>query len=332
MMMNMLMAIGGEAGPAASRIAVYAIGGNALSDPSRAKKGDDSNQEQALVLGKVLADIVDLLEAGYRVVVTHGNGPQVGDLLMLEERATASEDMAHRPRTGLDSWVAATQGIIGHEIALNLDSMLQRRGRPERTAVVLTRVEVAADDPAFDLPAKPVGPVLSDEAVKKEEWDIAATVIGPRRVVASPLPKMILDSAVIHTLVGQGAVVFCGGGGGIPVIRLDGQLVGIPAVIDKDRFSALLATELSADALLISTAIDSLKTGFCTSSEKSLTEISCADALAGIESGEFPSGSMGPKLSAMVMAKQNIADCEVLLCQPGDALKALRGKSGTRLV
>jgi carbamate kinase len=191
---------------------------------------------------------------------------------------------------------------------------------------------VEADDPAFDLPVKPVGPVLSADAVMKEEWDIAATGIGPRRVVASPLPKSILDLAVIHTLVGQGAVVFCGGGGGIPVIRMDDHWVGVPAVIDKDRFSALLATELSADVLLISTAIDSLKTGFSTSSEKSLTEISCADALAGIESGEFPPGSMGPKLSAMVIAKQTITDCEVLMCAPGEALKALRGESGTRLV
>ena len=326
----MPMGVGGDGTAGHSRVVVYAIGGNALSDPSKPSEGTGEGQE--LVLTKVLSDIVDLLEAGYRVVVTHGNGPQVGDLLLLEERAAAAEDMATRPRTGLDSWVAATQGMIGHELALNLDSVLQRKGRPERTAVILTRVEVEGDDPAFDLPAKPVGPVLSADAVMKEEWDIAATVIGPRRVVASPLPKSILDSAVIHTLVNQSAVVFCGGGGGIPVIRMDDDWVGVPAVIDKDRFSALLATELSADVLLISTAIDSLKTGFGTAGEESLTEISCADALAGIKSGEFPPGSMGPKLAAMVMAKQTITDCEVLLCAPGDALKALRGESGTRMV
>jgi len=321
------MGVGGDADFGASRVAVYAIGGNALSNPNN--EGD--SEEQALALAKVLSDIVDLLESGYRVVVTHGNGPQVGDLLLLEERATNTEGMDSRPRTGLDSWVAATQGMIGHELSVNLDSVLMRRGRPERTAVVLTRVEVDSDDKAFSLPTKPVGPVLSPEAVMKENWDIAATGIGPRRVVASPIPKKILDSALIHTLVREGAVVFCGGGGGIPVVNSGGNWVGVPAVIDKDRLSSLLTIELEADVFVISTAVDSIKSDFGKDSEKSHSKLSCMDATQRVESGEFPPGSMGPKVSAMVEAKQKLPNCKVFLCQPGDAVKALRGEAGTEI-
>lgn len=305
-----------------ARIAVYAIGGNALSNP----KGNDI-EEQSLALAKVLSDIVDLLESGYRVVVTHGNGPQVGDLLMLEESSTNKE----RKRIGLDSWVAATQGLIGHELSLNLDSVLQRRGRPERTAVVLTRVEVDPSDPAFDFPTKPIGPVLSDKAVMSEDWDIAATVNGARRVVASPRPVAILDSKLIQTLVREGAVVFCGGGGGIPVIRKEDHWVGVSAVVDKDRLSALLAIELQADLFVISTAVDALRINFGQANEKVLTLLTCEQAEAGITSGEFPAGSMGPKVGALAWAKKSMPECRVLLCQPGDALKAIRGTTGTTL-
>jgi carbamate kinase len=314
------------------RIAIYAIGGNALSNP----KGGDI-KAQSLALAKVLSDIVDLLESGYRVVVTHGNGPQVGDLLMLEERATRndSKDISAstfvRKRIGLDSWVAATQGMIGHELALNLESVLHRRARPERTAVVLTRVEVNPSDPAFDFPTKPIGPILSDKAVMSEDWDIAATANGARRVVASPKPISILDSELIHTLVREGAVVFCGGGGGIPVIRKESHWVGIPAVIDKDRLSALLAIELNADLFVISTAIDSLRINFGQPNEEVLTQLTCQQAEAGVSSGEFPAGSMGPKVEAMAWAKISLPECKVLMCQPGDAMKAVRGITGTTL-
>lgn len=305
-----------------ARIAVYAIGGNALSNP----KGSDI-EAQSLALAKVLSDIVDLLESGYHVVVTHGNGPQVGDLLMLEESSANKE----RQKIGLDSWVAATQGMIGHELALNLDSVLQRRARPERTAVVLTRVEVNQADSAFDFPSKPVGPVLSDKAVMSEDWDIAATVNGARRVVASPMPVAILDSKLIQTLVREGAVVFCGGGGGIPVVRKNDHWIGVPAVVDKDRLSALLAIELKADLFIISTAIDALRINFGKENEEVITQLTCDEAEVGITSGEFPAGSMGPKVEALAWAKASLPKCKVLLCQPGDALKAIRGNTGTTL-
>ena len=181
------------------RIAVYAIGGNALSSPN----GDDAVRS-AEILAHVMSDVIDLLEAGWGVVLTHGNGPQVGHLMELDLEQAQT----------MDSWVSATQGMIGHSLALNLDSILHRRQRPERTACILTRVLVDGNDNGFQFPTKPVGPILSADAVMSSDWDIAETIKGPRRVVASPLPMKVIDLPVIQKLVELHAVVVCGGGGG----------------------------------------------------------------------------------------------------------------------
>tara|TARA_B100001758_G_C18315210_1_gene560114 strand:+ start:217 stop:1119 length:903 start_codon:yes stop_codon:yes gene_type:complete len=295
-----------------SRTVVYAIGGNALSSPT-----GGSEDESALVLAKVISDVIDLLEAGWRVILTHGNGPQVGHLMSLD------------PSQAMDDWVAATQGMIGHSLSINLDSILKRRSRPESTAVVLTRVEVDENDPGFSTPTKPVGPVLSDKQVMSEDWDIAETKNGPRRVVASPHPLRILDLDVIKSLVASNAIVICCGGGGIPVIEKDNHYVGVPAVIDKDRLSALLAKEIQADALIISTAIDSVRTGFGTEKEVSHSILTISEARGYLESGEFPAGSMGPKISSLIDAVESVDGLKSVLCQPGDAIKALRGDGGT---
>ena len=295
-----------------SRTVVYAIGGNALSSPTGGNE-DDS----ALVLAKVISDVIDLLEAGWRVILTHGNGPQVGHLMSLD------------PSQAMDDWVAATQGMIGHSLSINLDSILKRRSRPESTAVVLTRVEVDENDLGFTTPTKPVGPVLSDKQVMTEDWDIAETKNGPRRVVASPHPLRILDLDVIKSLVSGNAIVICCGGGGIPVIEKDNHYTGVPAVIDKDRLSALLAKEIEADALIISTAIDSVRTGFGTEKEVSHSILTISEARGYLESGEFPAGSMGPKISSLIDAVENVDGLKSVLCQPGDAIKALRGDGGT---
>ena len=295
-----------------SRTVVYAIGGNALSSPTGGNE-DDS----ALVLAKVISDVIDLLEAGWRVILTHGNGPQVGHLMSLD------------PSQAMDDWVAATQGMIGHSLSINLDSILKRRSRPESTAVVLTRVEVDENDPGFSTPTKPVGPVLSDKQVMTEDWDIAETKNGPRRVVASPHPLRILDLDVIKSLVASNAIVICCGGGGIPVIEKDNHYTGVPAVIDKDRLSALLAKEIQADALIISTAIDSVRTGFGSEKEVSHSILTISEARGYLESGEFPAGSMGPKISSLIDAVENVDGLKSVLCQPGDAIKALRGDGGT---
>ena len=246
-----------------SKIVVYAVGGNALAPP-----GSSDDGEHALVLAKVMSDVVDLLEAGWSVVLTHGNGPQVGELMAMDG------EVSH----AMDEWVAATQGMIGHALSLHLNSILKHRHRPERTAVVLTRVLVDAQDEAFALPTKPVGPVLSAQEVMKRDWDIATTVHGPRRVVASPLPERILDLDVIQTLVEQRAVVICGGGGGIPVIEHERHYTGVPAVIDKDRLSSLLAVDLQAEALIISTGVPAVYTNFGKSNQEEHRHLSASEA------------------------------------------------------
>lgn len=293
---------------------VYALGGNALESPS-----GDSQEESALVLAKVMSDVIDLLEAGWRVVLTHGNGPQVGHLLSLDQSI------------GLDEWVSATQGMIGHELSINLDSILARRGRPERTAIVVTRVEVDATDPGFMWPTKPVGPVLNDDDVMSKDWDIAQTENGARRVVASPLPMRILDLDVIQALVSQRAIVICGGGGGIPVVKKGDHFVGVPAVVDKDRLSALLAIKLQADALIISTAVDAIRTDFGNENEVVHLKLTVDEVMKYMAEGEFPSGSMGPKVASLAEAAVHVPGLLSVLCQPGDALGALRGQLGTTI-
>ena len=298
-----------------TRTVVYAIGGNALSSP----KGG-GQEESALVLAKVMSDVIDLLEAGWRVILTHGNGPQVGHLMALD----SSQPM--------DDWVAATQGSIGHSLSINLDSILRRRNRPEKTSVILTRVKVDPDDLGFKFPTKPVGPILSDEQVMTEDWDIAETINGPRRVVASPSPKEILDLDIIESLIEKNAIVICCGGGGIPVISKDGHFVGVPAVIDKDRLSALLAIQMNVDALIISTAIDSVRTGFGSEDEQKHQKMTIEQAKTHLANGEFPDGSMGPKVNSAIEAVEALTNLKSIICQPGDAVKALRGESGTIFV
>ena len=172
------------------KLVLYSIGGNALSDPSKAK---DLQDNEALKL--VMQDVLDLLEAGFNIILTHGNGPQVGDLLSMEENNANNS----RARTDLSTWVAATQGMIGHELSLELDSLLDIKSRPERTAVVLTRVRVDENDSAFANPTKPVGPIL-DKSMILDSWDVKLTERGLRRVVASPKPVEVLDLDLISPL------------------------------------------------------------------------------------------------------------------------------------
>ena len=299
-----------------TKTVVYAIGGNALSPP-----GAKDVDEHSLVLAKVMSDVVDLLEGGWSIVLTHGNGPQVGELMSLDV------DVVHP----MDQWVAATQGMIGHSLSLQLNSILKHRHRPERTAVVLTRVLVDENDPAFEFPTKPVGPILSAQDVMQRDWDIATTIHGPRRVVASPSPTSILDLDVIRTLVEQRAVVICGGGGGIPVTERDRQYNGIPSVIDKDRLSSLLAVDLEAEALIISTGVAAVYTNFGQDSQEEHRHLTIGEAQQFLDDGQFPAGSMGPKIKSMIDAVRALPTMRSILCQPGDALSAMRGEAGTTL-
>ena len=307
------------------RIALYAIGGNALNDPQNPKSSESDE-----VLRSVIDDIIYLLEAGFGVVLTHGNGPQVGDLLMLEEKSLSSSDTT-RSRNGLDSWVAATQGMIGSELANELDTKLRLKGRAETTAVILTRVEVDSSDLAFMKPTKPVGPVLDSNSIEGEDWDIAMTGVGPRRVVASPRPVKILDVDVISNLCRLGAVVICGGGGGVPVTWENKIWSGSEAVIDKDLLSAKLAIDLEADIFVLSTAVDSVMRDFGKENQSRIEKLSFSDAKIGLRSGDFPAGSMGPKIEAMLQAKTEREEMNVVLCRPGFVSEAIRGESGTTI-
>jgi carbamate kinase len=318
-----------------ARLAVYAIGGNALSDP--ALKGAEARSAAEAVMDDVLEDVVDLLEAGIRVVITHGNGPQVGELLLMEEslferRRVESINFTPQP-LGLDNWVAATQGTLGHEIATNLDNILQARGRHEQVVTLLTRVEVDANDSAFSHPTKPIGPIIDNLDAVPSNWKIGITDVdvGPRRVVASPKPISIIDSDAIEALISAGAVVLCAGGGGIPVISHNRGIQGVEAVIDKDRVSALLAVSLNADFLFISTAVDSVKLDFGSDNERQITTMSISEAKQYLDDGQFPEGSMGPKIEAMLFAKQKNPELSVSLCQPGDVIEAMREVAGTTI-
>ena len=295
------------------KLAVYALGGNALQPP----KTDSSTSAE--VLARVMSDVIDLLEMDWSVIITHGNGPQVGHLMELDHESIHS----------LESWVAATQGMIGHDISMNLQAILQRRLRPERTAVILTRVVVDGNDPAFATPTKPVGPILDSKTVMSADWDIAQTIHGPRRVVASPKPIQILELDVIRKLVELQAVVICGGGGGVPVVDRDGHHVGVPAVIDKDLLSSRLAIDLKADALIISTDADAVYSGFGTPDAKAIRQLSLAEAEAMDDAGAFPAGSMAPKVKALCSYVDSMNEGQAIFCTPGSVLDALRGEGGT---
>jgi carbamate kinase len=315
-------------------VIVYAVGGNALVDPTG--KG-----QRVDVLGGVVKDVMDLIKRGHRIVLTHGNGPQVGSLLEMEETARRSRQDSsngasstnHEERVkGLHAWVAATQSMIGERIALALEAEFYHAGISTTCAVLTTRVEVDPKDRAFSVPTKPIGMVLNEENIP-EDWTVKQTMVGLRRVVASPRPGRILEEEVIKTMLGQDGIIICGGGGGIPVIRQEnGIFVGIDAVIDKDRTSGLLAGCLNADGFIISTAVDSIQRDFGTKDAERIEELPLLEAIQSIEDGTFPDGSMGPKVEAMVRAKRLYPRMIVALCSPGSAIEAIEGRAGTRIV
>ena len=295
---------------------MYALGGNALQSP------DPNSEQEFEILARVISDVVDLLEAGWHVVITHGNGPQVGHLLALDNQNTFE----------LDEWVAATQSMIGYRISQAMSTIFTQRGRPERIAVIPTRVLVDPHDQGFLHPTKPIGPVLSAEVVMNADWDIAETIHGPRRVVASPKPIEILEIDIIQRISDLHAVTICCGGGGIPIVQRERHFSGIPAVIDKDLCSALLATSLKADAFVITTAIPAIATDFGTEQQQFHRELSIEQLEQYFEQGEFPPGSMAPKVRGLISVKKSLPDCKVCLCEPGLASKTMKGLSGTTLV
>ncbi len=274
---------------------LLALGGNAMTGPD----GSASPAAQIEALTGAMTSAARLVAAGHELVLTHGNGPQVGNILVKNELA------AHVvPPVPLDWCGAQTQGTLGFTILDTLDDALRAAGAARPVSALVTRTLVDRDDPRFTHPSKPIGRYLDAEGARRmvehgQVWEDRGEK-GWRRVVASPEPLEVLDVAAARTLLEAGHVVVTAGGGGIPVVRdPDGRLRGVEAVIDKDLTAALLARELHVDVLVIATDVDHAAVGFGTDAQRDLGRVSLTELLALADAGEFASGSMGPKVEAV---------------------------------
>jgi carbamate kinase len=311
------------------RSAVIAIGGNALILDGQ--KG--SIAEQFANATETASHIAALVADGWRVVVTHGNGPQVGFILLRSELIGESSGI---PRLSLDMSVADSQGGIGHILGNALLNELGRRGLRDTVACILTHVVVDPGDPAFGEPTKPIGPSYSaDEADAKrrdEGWAMVEdSGRGYRRIVPSPHPLRIVEAEQIKTLVSSGCVVIAAGGGGIPVVEEQHGYAGVEAVIDKDLASALLASSLGIPLLVLSTGVERVAIHFRQPDQRFLDRLSVTEARRYLAEGEFPKGSMGPKVEAAITFLER-GGSEVLITSPANLEQAFAGASGTRIV
>jgi carbamate kinase len=309
-----------------SGLAVVALGGNALVR----SKGNDAIPEQYETVSAVAPHLVDLVEAGWRLVVTHGNGPQVGFILRRSELASAEVNPVP-----LDYAVADTQGAIGYMFLKALANELHRRGLANPVVALVTQTVVDPDDPAFQHPSKPIGAFFDEATARRYSNELGWSVVedagrGWRRTVASPHPVEVVELATIHSLCNQGAVVVAAGGGGIPVMRApDGDLVGVEAVIDKDLSSALLAAELEADLLAIPTGVERVAVNFGQPDERWLDSLTVAEALDLAEQGQFGEGSMRPKVEALVGFVQRRPGGAGVIPSPARLADALARRAGT---
>ena len=310
-----------------SSLIVCAIGGNSLIRDARRSSFRDQ-YETARATAKHL---VDLVEAGHRLVITHGNGPQVGFLLI---RSHLSRNRL--PEIPLDACNALTQAEIGYMLQMALSNEFHTRRMRRDVVTLVTQVLVDRNDPAFSKPTKPVGPFYTRreaaELQRELDWVLREDAgRGFRRFVASPDPEEIVEYREIKLLVDAGAVVIAAGGGGIPVIRRKGCLEGVPAVIDKDLASSLLANRLGADLLVISTAVEKVYLNYNQPDQKGLDRLTVKQAERLARAGQFPEGSMGPKIDAALRFLKN-GGREVIITDPVNMVRAVAGKAGTRIV
>ena len=312
------------------QVAVVAIGGNSLIKD----KAHQSVADQYLAAKETCEHIADMIEQGWDVAIGHGNGPQVGFILRRSEIAAKVAGMHEVP---LDACGADSQGAIGYALQQNLRNAFEERGIEKTAATVITQVRVSADDPAFDTPAKPIGTFMEEDEAQRRAKDEGWSVVedagrGWRRVVASPFPEEIVELPAVRDLIEAGIVTITVGGGGIPVVRnADGDLEGVPAVIDKDYASALLAQSIDADLFLISTAVEHVYLNFGEPDQKAVDRMTVAEAKQYIEEGHFAAGSMLPKIKAIVWFLEE-GGREALITNPENIARALRGETGTRIV
>ena len=311
-------------GKTVSKTAVIAIGGNSLIK-------DENHQtvpDQFEAVRENCVSIASMIEQGWKIAITHGNGPQVGFILLRSELAS---HVLHT--VPLDSAGAETQGSIGYMIQQSLYNELKKRGINKRVVTVVTQVVIEKNDPAFENPKKPIGPFYeADKAEgckKTRGWTMVEDAgRGCRRVVPSPTPIRIIEQNIIKALIDQGIIVVGVGGGGIPVVEEAGTLKGVEAVIDKDLSSALLAVGLKADLFIISTAVEKVALNFGKPNERPLDKMTLAEAKKYYAEGHFPSGSMGPKIQAVIHYLQN-GGKEALITTPSKIESALLGETGT---
>jgi carbamate kinase len=313
------------------KVAVVAIGGNSLIKD----KTHQTVEDQYQAAKETTFYIADMIEAGWNVAIGHGNGPQVGFILRRSEIAHKVEGMHEIP---LDVCGADSQGAIGYALQQNLQNELFQRGIKTNVATIITQVLVDREDPAFRNPTKPIGGFMDEVEAKRREREMSWTVVedagrGWRRVVASPLPKEIVELDTVKALIQSGIVVITVGGGGIPVIdKGNGDYIGVAAVIDKDYASSLLAQAIKADLFLISTAIEKVALNFGTTDEKWIDRMTLAEAKQYLAEGKhFAKGSMAPKIQAIIWFLEN-GGKEALITNPENIGRALKGETGTWIV
>lgn len=309
---------------------VVALGGNAISRPD-----EDGTVDQQFANARITArSLADLVEAGYDLLITHGNGPQIGNFLLRNEASVGT--IYPLP---MEVAAAHVQGGMGFMIAQTLMNEFQMRKRPRLVTTIVTTVEVDAHDPSFENPTKPIGRVLSRTEAERykigEGWAVKEIQPGKwRRVVASPVPTRITELRVIQGLVNGGELLVVCGGGGIPVVRdAKGGMTGVAAVIDKDLATALLASALDASILLILTNIDRVCINYGKPNERSVCVMSATEAQGHLDDGQFPDGTMGPKVRGALnfLRASKRPDAQVIIGQLHCAADSLTGHTGTRI-
>ncbi len=309
---------------------VVALGGNAISRENQEGSVDQQFENSR----NTAVCLADLIEQGYGLVVTHGNGPQIGNFLLRNEAAAG----AIYPLP-MEVAVAHVQGGMGFMIAQTLTNELARRDIERVVTAIVTTVRVDADDPSFRNPTKPIGRVMTksdaDHYQRDEGWSIKETAPGKfRRVVASPMPRHIMEIKTIRRAVQSGDLLVVCGGGGIPVVQHPREgLQGVKAVIDKDLASALLAVELDASVLMILTAVDYVSIDFGKPTERQIKSMTADEAAKWLKEGQFPAGSMGPKVQSAIQFIRNsrASDPHVIIGPLEKATDAVAGKIGTRI-
>ena len=310
------------------KLAVVAIGGNSLIQD----KDHKTIPDQYAAAKETCVHIAGMIEQGWDVAIGHGNGPQVGFIL---RRSELSRHELHE--VPLDYCGADTQGAIGYMLQQNLHNEFKRRGMTKAATTVVTQVLVDREDPAFKAPTKPIGSFMDEaDAIQRrdsEGWDVVEDAgRGWRRVVASPLPKRVIERDAVKNLLDDGFTVITVGGGGIPVIENEeGNLEGVAAVIDKDFASGLLANSINADLLLISTAVERVALNFGKENERWLDCMTVAEAKQYMEEGHFAPGSMKPKIQACIWFLEQ-GGKEALITDPPNIGRALEGATGTRII